>query len=234
MKKLLFILMLTAAAAQASLRTETFTYNVGSPIPDGLSLADVQNSPFTINNIFDMRVTLDVAGAPIGTGGGFNGDLYVQLSHGSGTSVLLNRPGRYLATPAFNPVGFDDGGLVFVFSDSAAVNAHDYRAPGAGTPGAQVTGTFQPDGRTQNPLLVNGDVDAPNPTASLLGAFGTENPNGNWNLLLVDNQFGTGNMALTSWTLSVTGIVPEPGTVALFAVIMGILPVVRRRRTRQA
>src|SRR5207245_1018581 len=75
---------LQGALAQSS---SSASYSVNSPIPDndasGLSSTVMFASP-QISSIETMNVTLNITG-------GFNGDLYAYLTHGSGSAVLLNR-----------------------------------------------------------------------------------------------------------------------------------------------
>ena len=59
-------------------------------VPDGNSTgwSDTRNlSGIAQNSILDLNVTLQLSG-------GWNGDLYAYLTHGTGFSVLLNRVGR--------------------------------------------------------------------------------------------------------------------------------------------
>src|ERR1051326_3044652 len=88
-----------------------------------------------------------------------NGDLYVYVTHGDNTAVLINRTGRR----ADNGLGYPDNGFDVTFSDSA-VNGdiHQYRLTLFGnqtTPVDQnfvnpLTGTWAPDGRTVSPSTV--------------------------------------------------------------------------------
>jgi hypothetical protein len=239
MKKILTVTLVLFTAWSTQAGTDSFTFVNGpdfsavqGSIPDGNNSGTVvvgNVAASTVSIIANITVTLNITGAPLG---GFAGDLYVQLTHAGGLSVLLNRPGKSLV----DTVGYFDGGLsTFVLDDTSAINAHNYGGDltGAGLLTPFVGGSFQPDGRTTDPLLVL-DTDPINPSATLLGAFASLSPLGGWNLLLIDNQFGTGNMTLDSFTISVAdaGGVPEPGTLALFVTFLGALPLVRRWRTK--
>jgi hypothetical protein len=147
--------------------------------------------------------------------GGWNGDLYAYLVHGTGFAVLLNRPGRDTGTPD----GASSVGMTIVLDDAAASDIHT----GIPMSGGVVTGTWQPDGRTTDPLLV---VAADSRTA-LLSSFSGLDANGNWTLFVADQS--AGHVAtLESWSLTVTGI-PEPSVLLL----AGIAPLGLLRRRRE-
>ena len=110
------ILLPTAlfAAATSSLLanvpgTISYSWNGSQTIPDN----DASGVAFSFNlspgeplAITDVTVDLNIAG-------GWNGDLYAYLSHGSGFSVLLNRIG----STAANPGGSGVSGMNVEFSE---------------------------------------------------------------------------------------------------------------------
>ena len=221
---LLVAVFLMVPAARSVSVVQNYTADPGISIPDGsaVGVAHTIDPGFTATDIASVRVTLSILGAPLG---GFNGDLYVHLAHSGGVSVLLNRPNR----TSSNLAGAIDGGLNFIFDDSASVNAHNYASPGTFTAPVGPL-TLQPDGRTTDPLAVL-DTDTPNPSASLLGAFGGTNGEGSWTFLLVDNQGGPfGDMIFDSFNIEITGtLVPEPTTVIPLVLLIGFA-VLRRNR----
>src|SRR6185436_3181857 len=91
-----------STAPVASGVDESFSFALGTPIPDGnpagLSSSKVAGIDFStsIVVITGLKVTLNVAGDAVN--GGWNGDLYAYLRHdtptGTGFTVLLNRVGR--------------------------------------------------------------------------------------------------------------------------------------------
>src|SRR5213075_3123189 len=105
--KLLTLCVLSALTAYA----QSFQTNVNTAIPDAnptgiSSTIDVQGlGP----QLADITVSLDISG-------GFNGDLYAYLSHGStGFAVLLNRVGKTTS----DPFGYSDQGFHVNLSDAA-------------------------------------------------------------------------------------------------------------------
>ena len=166
-------------------------------LPDGtpLGLANSVNVATPMEVITDLAVTLNVSGS-------FNGDLFAYLVHDSGHAVLLNRVGKTLA----NPMGYSDPGLNVTFIDSApAGDIHSYRPdPNTPLPGA-LTGTWAPDGRDTDPLLVL-DVD---PRPATLSAFSGLNPNGRWTLFIADVD-GIYANTLVSWGLQIHGTNAPP------------------------
>ena len=111
-----------------------------------------------------MDVTLNISG-------GYNGDLYCYLTHGSGFSVLLNRVGQ----TSLNPGGYGDTGFAVTLSDLAATDIHNYQTVGyALNANGQLMGTWQPDGRTADPATV---LDTATRSA-FLSSFNTLSPNG--------------------------------------------------------
>src|SRR6185503_13708124 len=77
-------------------------FAVGATIPDNnpLGLASTKFVATDVGILTDVNVSLTMTG-------GYNGDLYVYLTHGSGFSVLLNRVGRRTT----DPLGYGDSGF---------------------------------------------------------------------------------------------------------------------------
>ena len=80
-----------------------------------------------------------LTGSVLQLSGGYNGDLYANVQHGSGMSVLLNRVG----VTDGEPFGYDDSGMNVTFADSAAADIHYYQA--AASPGITGGASWQPD-----------------------------------------------------------------------------------------
>lgn len=209
----------------------------GGVIPDGNLSGWSDTRTITYSEIPDPRI-VDV-NVRLNLSGGFNGDLYGYLVHGSGFAVLLNRVGK----TASNPFGYSDpgfgptgGGAAFTLDDQAVTynkDIHFYReatpAPTYNASG-QLTGTWAPDGRNVNPLTVNGTESR----TALLSSFNSLDPNGSWTLFLADLSFGE-QSTLVSWGLDFT-LVPEPVNVALgiFGVGLVAAHLVRRLVARKA
>jgi hypothetical protein len=180
-------------------------------------------SPYTVT--VSLKITALGAAA-------FNGDFYADLRftpEGSGVSqiaVLLNRLGRTTAMPA----GYSDSGLDVVLADDAAADIHNYRVTlnGAHTNpiAGMLTGTWQPDGRTADPLQV---LDT-SLRATSLNALGTGSPNGTWTLFVSDQKAG-GTGQLVEWKVTMQGV-PEPGSTSLVAFGLATL-LLRKRRCRR-
>lgn len=187
----LCLLAATALTTRAQL-VETHSYtNLNRSIPDGsaVGLRDTRSVTSAVTQITGVRVRLKVNGE-------FNGDLYGYLRHGSGLSILLNRPGRATG----NDAGYDDAGFDITFADGAANDVHVYQGS-TNTGGNALLGIWQPDGRNVDPGSVL-DSDA---RTKLLAQFAGANASGEWTLFLADMESG-GTNQLVGWELEITGL----------------------------
>lgn len=188
--------------------TQSWSGILGIPDNDGVGASN------TITLSVTGEAQIEIIEIQVEIEGGWNGDLYAYLVHDGKISVLLNRPGRTL----LNAEGSASSGMNLLFSDNATSDVH-VALPNSGTP----VGSFQPDGRTTDPLAVL-DTDA---RTAPLSVFGNQNANGAWTLFLADQ--GAGEVStLKSWTLSVS-LVPEPST-SILAGLSVIGLVLRRNR----
>jgi len=208
--------MLVVGALTARGQTE---YTVGSSginqtIPDGNP--NGISSQITVSGIsaalVNITVSLDITG-------GYNGDLYAYLLYSDGSSpatevVLLNRIGK----TSTDPFGSRDSGLDVTFSESALTDIHL-----SADTGSTLTGTYQVDGRTDDPQLV---LDTSTRSTSLSSYNGLD-PNGTWTLFVADLGSGGGQSQLVNWQLNISAV-PEPSKVAL-GVIAGAVFVVAGR-----
>ena len=191
----------------ATIINQTFTVNLPVPDNDDTGLANYQviSAP-GLNEILDVDVGLVFSG-------GWNGDLYAYLVHGSGFSVLLNRVGR----TTLNPDGSASVGMNITLDDEALNEAHvSFANVGV------VTSNYQPDARETDPLFTL-DTD---PRTALLDSFDGLDPNGTWTLFVADQSAGE-TSTLQSWSLTITAI-PEPSAALLGLAGMAVL--LRRRR----
>ncbi len=208
--------VLAGVSANAQLATNSATYSVGLSIGDNdlSGLSDTRSFAALIGAITDVNVTLNISG-------GYNGDFYAYLTHDSGFSVLLNRPGR----TAGNTFGYPDSGFSVTFDDSAANDIHTYRLSSNPNGGA-LTGDWQPDGRNIHPGM---SLDTTS-RDSMLSSFNGLNPNGEWTIFIADAS-PVGSGVLQSWSLQVIGnAVPEPGALLLFLTGIGTLVFWARKR----
>ena len=204
------LVLLPLAANAATTYSNTWTVNYAVPDNDDAGYSNTRNlATLDITEITSVTVELNFSG-------GFNGDLYGYLVHGSGFAVLLNRPGRDTGTPD----GSATVGMHIIFDDAAAADLHTAIPMSGGA----VSGIYQPDGRATDPLL----VVAGDPRSAMLASFSGLNANGNWTLFLADQSPGAIS-TLQSWTLTVTGV-PEPSAALLGAASSLVL--LRRRRPR--
>ncbi len=200
------VLAVNSSSFAATTISETFTVNTTVPDNNDLGLADYRNiSAPGLTEIESVTVALNFTG-------GWNGDLYVHLVHDSGFSVLLNRPG----CTSGNPDGAGSSGMTILLDDVAASDVHA-ALPTVGF----ATGTFQPDARTADPLVVT-DLS---PRSAYLSNFIGLDPNGTWTLFVADQSPGAESV-LQSWTLNITAV-PEP-TAALL--IWGSSALLLRRK----
>ena len=187
------------------------TWSVSTAIPDNDDIGFGNTQSISAAGITAIEsVSVDLAFT-----GGWNGDLYVYLVHNGAISVLLNRPGRSLT----NPDGAASSGMTINLSDVAATDIH------AAIPmnGGSVTGSFQPDGRTTDPLAVLATDARP----AMLSSFTGLDANGSWTLFLADQASGEVS-TLQSWSLSITGV-PEPSAALLSALAVIGIAFTRRR-----
>jgi subtilisin-like proprotein convertase family protein len=171
-----------------------FTFNISA------------GSPLVITN-----VTVDLS-----ISGGWNGDLYAYLSHGSGFSVLLNRIG----STSSNPGGSGVSGMNVEFSDSYLTDIHTTLAN-------PLTGDFAPDGRFVNPYTAL-DTD---PRTAFLSSFNGLDPNGSWTLFFADVS-PLSTSTIQNWTVNLGVTVPEPSSVAI--ILVGGAMILKRRIARKS
>ncbi len=212
-----FGIMVSTAVADPVTNSYTFSdgFLDGGVIPDGnvTGWSDTRTisdwAPgFTIT---DVKVSLQI-------NGGFNGDLYAYLTHESGYSILLNRPGK----TASNPFGYSDAGFNITLDDNAVTDIHLY----GGNSGNPLAGSWQPDGRFFDPAIV---LDT-TPRSAPLSSFQGFEPLGAWALVMMDMS-GGGQSTLGFWSMDITAMaVPEPNTFVLGLAAMGVIGFAIRRK----
>ncbi len=196
--------------------TQAIADNDASGMAFNFSLTDAATS------ISDVSLTFNLSG-------GYNGDLYAYLSHGSGFAVLLNRVGR----SAGNTDGYGNSGFAVTLSGSASADIHQYQSLGPGYNGnGQLTGTWGADGRFLDPASAASAFDS-SPRNNTLSTFNGMNPNGTWTLFFADRSGGEVS-TLTSWSVDITAV-PEPVNLALgvFAGVFGSAAFWRRRSLKR-
>ena len=204
--------LLPLAASAAT--TFSDTWNVSTAIPDNDDVGFSDTRTLSVPGITVIEsVTVELTFA-----GGWNGDLYAYLVHSdgfsTGFSVLLNRPGRSVSEPD----GSATVGMAITFDDNAGSDIHTAIPMSGGA----VSGVFQPDGRTTDPLLVLNSDARP----AMLATFAGMNANGSWTLFVADQSAGS-TATLQSWNLTVSGV-PEPSSALLG--VLGFLLLLRRKR----
>jgi subtilisin-like proprotein convertase family protein len=195
--------------------TASYSYAVNQTVPDGLlsGRSDTRSVSLPgLNSILDLQVRLTLSG-------GFNGDYYAYVTHGSGFSILLNRTGR----TATNPIGYGGSGFDVTFTLQPGNDIHRYE--NFGVPGGGLTGSWSPDGRNVNPSAV---LDTTSRTA-LLDSFAGVDPNGSWTLFVADVDSGAQG-SLLGWGLDITAV-PEPASATLLVTGIGLLLIRRRPRS---
>jgi len=170
------------------------------------STINISSAPFT--TVTDVNVRLNISG-------GYNGDLYVYLTHDGATAVLLNRIGTggggLQGTYGYNGAGMNG------WIDDSASDIHTTAGNGF------LGGTYGSDGRNASPDNLSA-VNSAGRTHTL-GGFNNQSVFGSWTLFVADANGGS-EATLSSWDLEITGV-PEPVNVALgifggcFAAIQG-------------
>lgn len=230
MKLWLFSAVFSVALA---VQGTVYTYS-GSPsqeIPD-----DYTSGWGTTFNFESVGLQISDVTVTFTTSGGYNGDLYAYLTHGSSTLVLLNRVG--VANGTSDTQLFDNGysGSGFnniTVSDSGAGNIHNY---GGSTLNSTPTvgGTYKADGQTASPVTAPTGYGASGGSATFANTFGGSDPNGDWVLYFSDASGGSA-ATLNSWSVGIT-TVPEPVNAALsvFGLLFVAASVLRFCRRRDS
>lgn len=181
----------------------------GAVVSSDISAAWIGNQMIPDNNASGVAFTFTIPyGGPlaitnvtvdISIAGGWNGDLYAYLSHGSGFSVLLNRIG----STSMNRGGSGVSGMNVFLADTYLTDIHT-------APNNPLTGAFAPDGRRVNPFLTL-DTDA---RTAMLGDFIGLNPAGVWTIFFADVS-PLSVSTIQSWSVNIgVTAVPEPGMCA--------------------
>lgn len=210
------VVMMWLQGASGQNVTNNYSTSLNQAIPDGdwngLVSSTVVGAMGGI--VTNVSVTLNVSG-------GFDGDLYAYLVHGTGFAVLMDRVGL----SSSNSAGYADAGLTSVlFSDTGSGgDIHFY----GGNGGLTLTGSYQPDGRTVNPVTTPAGSFDNAARGAILSSFQGTAPDGTWTLFLADLS-GGGQSTLVSWQLQVVAV-PEPSVLAI-AVLGGALIAGRRSR----
>lgn len=219
---------MTAAVCETASAALLFDYS-GSPV--AITDNDASGVAFSFS-LADPAVSITALTVTLSISGGYNGDLYAYLSHGSGFAVLLNRVGVGSSTPGSSAGGYANTGFAVTFDASAAANVHFYQNNSPSYTGSgQLTGTWQPDGRGIDPESAASAFDSSG-TANF-STFTGLNPNGSWTLFIADVSAGSIS-TLNDFTVSVSAIVPEPVNVALgvFGVLAAVFGAYKSRSVR--
>ena len=225
--------LVLATAGRAGIVLQFGESNLSAAIPDG-NLSGLSRSIVLSGYDTYIPLSLTVNLRITSTGfGAFNGDFYSDLRHVSadGTTtrlaVLLNRVGR---TGTMLSGYSDEDGMNVTLSDSAAADIHNYRFTLFGSNDipltGPLTGTWQPDGRNVSPEL---SLESTPRTAFLNQLTGAV-PNGTWTLFISDVKAG-GTSQLMDWQVTMqAAAIPEPGTWAAAALLVGAAGYVRWRK----
>jgi subtilisin-like proprotein convertase family protein len=214
-----------------SLRTEAalYQYNFNSGFANGGAVPDANvNGWSDTRNISDISVSepyIADVNVTLNISGGYNGDLYVYLTHSGGFSVLLNRVGR----TSGNSFGYGNSGFNVTLDDQAATTTdiHSYQTVSYSLNGSgQLIGDWRPDGRDSDPATVL-DTDS---RTSPLTVFNNLDPNGNWTLFVADLSSGASS-TVVDWGLYIQAV-PEPAHYALYCAL-GLLAISAIRTWRE-
>jgi subtilisin-like proprotein convertase family protein len=194
-KPLAVIALSVSLAAHAGV----YTFSSGSlsqAIPDNSPSGVAYNINFTDTGlqVTDIKVSLSISG-------GWNGDLYAYLSHGSQYAILLNRVG----TTTSGSDGYGTSGLNILLEPATThpglLDIHTVPSP------SSLPTAYAADGRT-----VYYDEASRTQTLDLLLGSGVD-PNGTWTLFFADRA-AVNTSTLTGWSLEITAV-PEPVNTSL-------------------
>lgn len=151
------------------------------------------------------------------TTGGWNGDLYAYLSHGSGLAILLNQVGA----SGGSPDGYSTSGFNNITLGMASVPGGDIHFVLSPTTAG---GPYEADGR----LTYDSGT-----RANTLSVFNNVDPNGDWTLYFEDAS-AVNQSTLSSWSVGITAV-PESVSVALgmFGGAFALLQLGRNPRLRK-
>ena len=202
MKKLLMLtvgVLLMAQAGQAGLDYSwSGALSIPNNNPAGRSFMFEISDPNTF--ITGVSVSFDITG-------GYNGDLYAYLAHGSGFAVLLDRVGTGTGSEPTFSFGYGNTGFNVTLDDTGANGIQNYQDYSYTLNGSgQLTGTWKPnDGST-----------------SFGDTFHGMDPNGIWTLFFADRAGGD-NATIMAFSVNIAAV-PEPTTWAMVvfaAIILG-------------
>jgi len=191
MKALLLTTTLATLVTLPSFATLSLTNTWSTGFVNGTVVPDNNYSGWT-----DTRTISTLAGATIVPGtlevtlnlsGGWNGDLYAYLVHGTGFAVLLDRVGYGGSGNGYGDTGFN----ITLASSGNPIESYQDFSPSYNGFG-QLLGTWQAEGA--------------------LGNFNGLDPNGTWTLFIADLSAG-GVTTVQSWGLQMEIVaVPEVET----------------------
>ena len=222
-KPITLALLLTGLPAFGQV-TLTSSWTGSQAIPDNDATGIAYNF-----NLTDPATVIQNVSVTLNLSGGWNGDLYAYLSHGTESAVLLNRVG----VSAGNADGYGNTGFSVTLSGSTLADIHNYQALSPSYNGSgQLTGTWGADGRSISPNSSGLTFDSAPRNATLSTLNGTD-PNGSWTLFIADVSGGF-TSTLNGYTVDVAAV-PEPAETALvMGAILGLTALVLKKRNNKA
>ena len=153
---------------------------------------------------------------------------FLDLSHAypDDIDVLLVGPGGQNVLLMSDAGGFSPiTGLTLTFSDAATSFLADNTLLSSGT--------FKPTNYDAAFMVDSFASPAPNegPYGSTLSLFNGTNPNGIWNLYVLDDTQGNSGSMAGGWSLTVTAV-PEPSSLVLGAAVVAVMGGIAARRRR--
>jgi subtilisin-like proprotein convertase family protein len=187
----------TPAGADTTTGTNPATITIPAVGPGSLYPSPITISGMT-GTVTDVNLTLNGMQHNVAT------DVDVLLVGPTGRSIIVMSDAK--------------GNSGFPINAGSSVTFDDQATATIPTTGALTTGSFKPTNENTGADSFPAPAPTPGPDTTLAGAFNGTNPNGVWNLYVVDDTAGDSGTIANGWSITiVTGAVAQPGQIEFTA-----------------